>query len=307
MAASDIKGVQQLLDSAHQPADLFHNSREPFLLEIDFTAQLTHPVEGRFLLKWKAKDQWWSKVVFGGYQQITMQNGEMLYTARNLDFTPLAIENLFKLIHFTDDSVALTAKKEKDRVEAGVSLACINAERVDSINDQREFCVDSATHNLLSETSKGALQEKRQQQFEDYLDFEGSHYPAKLYLLYSGHKVISATVLRLQSAAFDPALLAPPKGAIERRHCPGMKWPVAIQTPKPTFDYHRYGFAGESNVALTVLPDGSVGDARLLSDGGPIMDGPTLSALKKWKFKPAMCGDEPVVADIVIELAFEVH
>jgi outer membrane biosynthesis protein TonB len=37
------------------------------------------------------------------------------------------------------------------------------------------------------------------------------------------------------------------------------------------------------------------------------MDDATLETLKRWKFKPAMCGAEPVVADIQVVVSFRLH
>jgi TonB family protein len=50
---------------------------------------------------------------------------------------------------------------------------------------------------------------------------------------------------------------------------------------------------GTATVALTVLPDGSVDNVQLVGSAGHEMDQVTQEIVKTWKFKPAMCGDEP--------------
>ena len=54
---------------------------------------------------------------------------------------------------------------------------------------------------------------------------------------------------------------------------------------------------------LSVLPDGSVGDVSMVATSGPVTNKEMTAALKKWKFKPALCGSEPVAfdADFVIK------
>ena len=37
------------------------------------------------------------------------------------------------------------------------------------------------------------------------------------------------------------------------------------------------------------------------------MDDATLQTLKSWKFKPAMCGSEPVVSDIAVVVSFRLR
>ena len=55
---------------------------------------------------------------------------------------------------------------------------------------------------------------------------------------------------------------------------------------------------------MTVLADGSVTDIRLVGRAARAMDQAVLEALKGWKFKPAMCGAEPVVSDITVVVSF---
>jgi outer membrane biosynthesis protein TonB len=37
------------------------------------------------------------------------------------------------------------------------------------------------------------------------------------------------------------------------------------------------------------------------------MDDATLRTLKGWKFKPAMCGADPIVSDIVVVVSFRLE
>jgi TonB family protein len=64
---------------------------------------------------------------------------------------------------------------------------------------------------------------------------------------------------------------------------------------------------GDTSVAMTVLTDGSVTDVRLIGTSSRSMDEVTLQTLKGWKFKPAMCGSEPVVSDLEVVVSFRVQ
>jgi hypothetical protein len=291
--ATDNPAAQQVLDSAQKPADLFRNATAPFELEIEFTAQSKVPTQGRLLLRWKAKDQWWSKVILGAYQQITIRSGEMEYTERNLDFTPMAVKELFNLLRIRQDFSPFIANKQKARTEQGVAFTCIQGQRSESKDPVHDICVEAVSHEVRSDEWQFA-EEKRKQQFGDYSDFEGIRFPRKLELLLNGSGVLSAGVLRLQAASFDAALLVPPKDAIERRRCPGITPPVLLSKPEFPDDP---ALTGTTTASVTVLTDGSVGDVQVIASGGRLMDGPTVAALKNLKFKPATCGNDPVVFD----------
>ena len=302
--AKDRPDGQQLLDTSRKPSDLFQSKAEPFDLEVDFAAQLNVPTQGHLSMKWRAKNQWRFKVAVGAFEQITVRNEEMEYTLRNAGFTPLAVQDLLHLLRLRDPVDAFIVENQKDRTENGVTLICVKAHIQGSREDAHNICIDSSSNNQLSDEWKFGLDEKRTERFADYFDFDGTSYPRKLQLFKDASKAVAANVIELKTVAFDPKLLTPPVGAIERRHCPEVKAPLPISTPQPSMKTPpRY--TGETTIALTILTDGTVGDAQLISRGGNIIDEPTLAALKKWKFKPAMCGSEPIVADI--EMTFGVR
>ena len=287
--------AQQILATAQQQDDIFADQGTPLELQIDFVAQLNVPTTGHLTIRWAAKNRWWTKVSMGGFEQIRIKNGEWSYTARNLGFTPIRIQDVMNLTHLTDDS-AYVGKKAKQRTENGVPITCVHAVREDYKQDEREICVDPASTDILSQVWEWQQDQKRRELYSDYFQFEGHRYPRKLELEENGSRVIKAQVTSLIAAPFDEALLSPPKGAIERRYCPGMKRAAVVKQ----MNLPPIGSNSDNMVALTILTDGTVGDIQLLARGGKKLDDATITALKQWKFKPAMCGTDPVVSDIEI-------
>lgn len=297
MLASDNPAAQQILDTAQGPGDLFQENIGPFQLDVDFTAQFNVPAHGHLTIKWKSKDQWWSEVSVSGFEQTTIRNGQMEHTVRNLGFTPNRVSQLFSLVEPLVLS-EFVAKKQN-----GVSPTCVQAHRKGFDRDMLDICVDPASHNLLSEDWRRFDQKSIREEFADYIEFSGIRYPRKFELLENGGGAISANVTSVHKIAFDPALLVAPKGAIERRRCPGMKPPGVIYRPAPTPP--SSGSGGNTSAAVTILTDGSVGNVHVIDSGGKNIDDRAVEALKKWKFKPAMCGSEPVVADIMVGTSIE--
>lgn len=64
---------------------------------------------------------------------------------------------------------------------------------------------------------------------------------------------------------------------------------------------------GETTVAMTVVTDGSVTDIQIVGSAARSMDDATLQTLKSWRFKPAMCGADPVVSDIEVVVSFRLE
>ncbi len=229
------------------------------------------------------------------FEQIKIQNGEWNYTARDLGFTPIRVQELIDLIHLTDDS-AYEGTKAKQRTENGVLITCVHAVREDYRQDERDICLDSASTDILGQAWSWQQDERRRELYSDYFQFQGHRFPRKLEFEENSSRVIKAEVTSLVAAPFDESLLNPPKGAIARRLCPGQKPPVAIkrvELPPIRLDT-------DNTIALTILTDGSVGDIQLIALGGHKLDEATMTALKQWKFKPAMCGTDAVVSDIEV-------
>jgi protein TonB len=85
-----------------------------------------------------------------------------------------------------------------------------------------------------------------------------------------------------------------------------MRHPIPVKTPDPAYpkSASQNRLMGDTTVAMTVLANGSVTDVRLVGSAARSMDDATLQTLKGWKFKPAMCGTEPVVSDIEVVVSF---
>jgi len=300
--------AQQLLVSALQQASLFRGNPSPFQFDVDFVAQVNVPVQGHLTLEWQAKDRWRRRIVMDEFEEVQVRNGDKLYTSRNLDFTPVRARQLVSLLQFAERSEGLKAKRQKQRVENGIEIICFRVEG-ERREEEHEVCASSSSHDILSDTWEEPPDGKRVELFADYFDFDGRHYPRKLQLLVDGIKVLTANVVGLKGAAFDDTLVVVPKGAIERRQCAGMTPPKAVKTPNPIYpkSASENRIQGDTTVAMTVLTDGSVTDIRLIGSSARSMDDATLQTLKGWRFKPAMCGTEPVVSDIEVVVSFRMY
>ena len=308
MGSSTDAATQQLLVTAKQQASLFHDQTSPIQLDVDFLAQMNIPAQGHLTLKWQANDRWWRRVVMGDFEQTEIRNGDRLYTSRNLSFTPVRIGELIRLLQFAEGSEKLLAKKQKERISNGIEMVCIRVEGPIRGN-AHEVCLNSVSHDILSDEWKELPDERRIEQYTDYFDFGGHRYPRKLQLLVNGIAVITANVDNLTTAAFDQASLVAPKGAIERRQCADMKPAKPVRAPDPMYpkSARENKLTGDTTVAMTVQTDGSVSDIRLAGSAARSMADATLQTLKGWRFKPAMCGSEPVVSDIEVVISFRLY
>ena len=306
LRASSDPTSQQLLDSVIRQHNFIQAARAPFALEAEFTGQANVPLQGHFRIRWQSKDHWWTRVEFGPFQQIRIRNGEMEYIARNYEFTPLQIVNLYTLFGIDGALTTFPVGKTINRIEAGISVICLQGHPDRSSKIVHEFCVDSSSHDLLNESWNPTLDQSRRRHFADYVQADGIRYPARLEMFMNSSKMISARITEFKSMPFDSDLLTPPKGAMERRRCADYKPPVPLK--KIRQDNIRFGnrpWTGQEILVMTVLTDGSASNVHIIQSGGSSFDKLAIKSFTNVKFKPAMCGNVPVVEDFMVELNYE--
>jgi len=300
--------AQELFLSAKKQANLFAGQSSPFQLDVDFVTQLNVPRKGHLTLKWEKTDRWWRNIRMESFEQTEVRNGEMLYTVRNFDFTPPRIAELISMLQFPDSKSPVSVKQRKERSERDSQMICFQVQQPDQ-REKHELCLEGVTHDIMTDEWKQLADEKREERYSAYKDFAGHRYPRKLELLVNGIKMTTADVTKLELIDFNESLLTPPKGAIERRQCAGLKHATPVKTPDPAYprSASENRMSGDSTVAMTVLQDGSVTDIHLVGSASRSMDEATLQTLKTWRFKAAMCGSDPVISDIEVIVSFRLQ
>lgn len=299
----------QLLEQINSLSDI-RSANQPFQLEADFTIQLTTPQSGHLSWKWSAKDLWRQEITMGSFSEAQVRNGDSLFTSRNISFTPMHIFELQGLLSVSSiHPDQWQVKKAKQHGQEG-SEECLELRSVPSRLHgwKRQVCIDRASKDLLSDELQSES-ELRRKEFGDYQPFGDHRYPHTLKLAIDGSTVVKVTVRSLEAKSFDAALFTPPPNAVVRLACENIVPPVAIKTPDPSYPPSalQSRVTGTSVVSLTVLADGSVDNVSLIGSSTRDMDAVTQQIVKTWKFKPAMCGDVPVLADIEVRVNFRLH
>ena len=303
---------QQLLTAAADLVNIRSIGAGPFQLDADFRAQINIPRDGHLTLKWVAKDLWSLEITMGDYRQLNVRKGDTLYISRNAPFTPLRLSELQGLLDvFSSEADDWQIKKVKHPVQGGIETECMEIRAKSgrhASKSKRELCINEATKQVVTEEVRED-DDYRRKEFKDYQPFREHNYPRQLRLLVNGSEALNAKIIALRESTFDQATFVPPAGAIARRQCENMTYPVEVKTPDPAYprSASQNGMGGTATVALTVLPSGFVDNVQVIGSAGHEMDQVTQEILKTWKFKPAMCGTEPIAYDIRVEMNFRLY
>jgi protein TonB len=91
----------------------------------------------------------------------------------------------------------------------------------------------------------------------------------------------------------------------------GVTAPVPVRQVRPQYTSAAMSarLAGSVIVECIVLPDGSVGDARVTRslDARLGLDGEAMKAARQWRFRPGTFNGQPVAVRVTIELSFSIY
>jgi TonB family protein len=303
--ATDSPSGEELLAAADRLVHIRGTSPYAFQMEGDFRAQINIPEDGHFTLRWASGGLWSLSITMGQFQEFQVKKGEYFYTHRNLAFTPLPLTELLGFLDVFDaDPKDWKVRKVRRRSEDGAERQCVEMQPV-SKGSKPQICLDPTTSRVTWVETKEDDDYERDE-FSEYRPFHEHQYPARLKRYKNGSLELSIQVVSLVDGVFDQASFVAPPGSIVRRQCANLTHPVPVRTPDPQYPKGaaQNGIMRTSAVSLTVLPDGSVADIHLVGSAEHEMDAATLATIKTWKFRPAMCGNEPVAYDIHVIVDF---
>jgi TonB family protein len=296
---------QQLLTDAASLVNLRCSEGKPFELMAEFTARTDQPRSGHLTLRWSAKDLWSEDILAGDYFEHDVRKGDNLYIDRNAPFTPVFVRDIRELLSpLCADSSKWKIRKKAPRTFESVTAQCLEA-KFSSPEDRRDICIDPASKDLLSITMPDRAP-PQEDVFSSAEPFGNLRIPRHSQRFWKDQQTLDLKVLVLQEKSFEASAFTPRPGSIVRRQCENMKPPVLIHQVEPVFseEARQKRVNGTVSLQVTVLPAGSVDSVQFMQRAGAGLDEAAESAVKRYKFKPAMCGSEPVAADIIIEVEF---
>jgi len=86
----------------------------------------------------------------------------------------------------------------------------------------------------------------------------------------------------------------------------GVSAPRLRHEARPTYpiEAKQAGTQGVITMECVVLPDGTVGDARVTKGLGPLLDAEAIRTLREWRFYPAEKAGKPVPVQVTVEMGF---
>jgi TonB family protein len=294
-----------LLSHASQLTNLEREGNAPFLLRISWTALTPAggPAQGKYVLHWASPDRWRKEISLANFTEVVVRGKDRVWSKRNLNAVPFAVaqlnllvENLWNLAPTQEETIA----RVFGRSEHGLPLKCVELRTQD--HGRRIVCVapsgDIATANLsISE---------RVYEFFEASPFGSRSFPRWMRVTQSGIPLIGAEVEDLASDNSPNELFSPPAGATERPTCSHPTFPKVVTKEAPIYPMSARDQHQQGSVTLFVVieTDGSLQNATVIQTAGKDLDEAALTAVKQWRYNPAMCANTPIPTETEITVNF---
>lgn len=259
-------------------------------------------VAGRYVLLWNGPDQWREEIVFPGFDEIRVGGAGTVAEKRSLDFVPLRIYQLQRVLAYGREGLALRSDEKVAHVRSrkvnGTEATCV---QLTSRGSAREICVDR---------SSGALIRDRPFVDKGFAPIGTIFFPHSLSYVEEDNTVAEAEITELTMGAPLPAALFElPAGAVSKPDCLNPTVGRLINKVDPRYPIPERLTRTEGTVAIYAVigTDGSMHNLQVVSSVSPGLDQAALDAVEQWRYEPFMCQNTPVEFESVIQVAFRLH
>ncbi|HEV8423443.1 MAG TPA: energy transducer TonB [Chthoniobacterales bacterium] len=272
-------------------------------------------VDGTLNLWWISATKWREELRLPGYVRVRVGGDHKYWVQRNAPFEISIVERIDELVNIAARLLVRSDEHIGDprrKTENGTARDCVDITR--NPTDSRALCFDAASGALvLDERSQPGLPpiiqsiETSRIEYADYQAWQGHLYPHAA-TAYSGtaeaiqvHVDLLGPVNITDLKAFDP-----PSGAQEWDVCDAPQPPVPLQRTQPAYpdSAKTNGEMGIVQVYVEIETDGSLSHMAVVTPPRAEFDKPTLDAMAKWRYKPAMCNGTPQRMHTTITTAY---
>jgi len=306
-AAEDIPTPQQLIDAAHKASDL--SQAGPYILKADVvvhSGDKQNEKTGRLTIS-RDHDRARVDLEVGDLHETRVFLGDKEYAV--LGQSALFASTLFRFDQSWDPA---RPEKFSHRTLMKYKLNHVRRERihdvdawcVDKISERNKdrMCFDAARSVLLLEDLGG----KKPDEFLDFVPFGQQVYPQRVQIAGGSMAPVEASHIVVTPAILNDEVFAIPEKSLELEVCTDIKQPKAMYTPEPEFPEKARRERKTAVVLLyiVVTKEGKVVAPQPMYPDAYGFGDSAREEVKKWRFKPATCGDRPVNWEMMIEVVY---
>ena len=290
---------EELIRRAKKASDIKSAGSVPFRLRMRVD---TESGEGTFTETWAGPDRWHDEYAFGGVREIVVGGRSKYWILRNTDYELPSVSTVRQLLGSNFKGMAESSKLKKIRQvkKNGLSLTCVDLDYGRSMAEET-LCFDNSDNLQVSKE----IHQLYLIEYSDFMPFAGKLVPRTIRQFLRGQLRAEGHIEELAEVpAPEMSLFVAPTGAEEWETCDNLQPPRALNTPDPDFPAKVSTTYDQTVLYLVIEADGTFQAVPISSSGGPVFSQAALQGVKRWRFRPAMCGSRPIRSYINVIINF---
>ena len=268
--------------------------------------------KGEYTYYWVSPSRWREDIRFVNYQRVRVGDAGGYWQKSSMDYEPQPIFQLEAVLKLKD-AVKLgpkqTLSKVRSHKENGKQQQCTDISWTSAAD--RILCFDPANGTLQNvDFVRVEGQHEREitrLEYAGFAPFAGKLVPREVRALQGKMTAASLNILELsEGPQADPALFAPPEGAVHWAWCAEAEDRELVTSSAPLYPSQAKDKLQQGRVIYygVIEGDGTLSHLTLIQGAAPLLDAVTLQALKDWRYKPATCGEAPARTETSLAMDF---
>lgn len=295
---------KQLIDRALSLTDIRAEGSPGFRLHATFQVGDSTAKHGTYSELWLSNGRWQRETASSDFRHLEVAQAKKKWLLDTPGPPPLEAGAIVRALNPYISAGQFKVKEITDKQLNGKAVRCVKSENQFIIN---LYCVDPTNSELVLQESLARSSSRHTTYlYGDYEVFGARVFPRSVQYKVDSEPGISIRVSELAETSGNISEFAPPPGAVELGNCPlsQMRAPVASMTPDPAFPVIAKASSSLVVLSMIVGSDGLAHNIQVVRSGGDAFDREAMGAVAHWRFKPATCLQEPVGAQINVEVQF---
>jgi TonB family protein len=305
---------EALISRARSQEEIRVEGTPPILVRAElqvFDAKGT-PVPGDYSLVWVSPSKWREEIRFGKYERLRVGDVKGYWQTTGLTYQPQIIFQLDTLLHLKDAFKVRSKQslgKVKDRGKGGLRQKCTEVKWPKAV--ERIMCFDDANGALVSvDYPRGENQNTPEISRIEYSAFNvvgEKLVPYEIRALRDGRLIAAVKILEITKITEENAAkFTVPANAEFWAKCDDLQEAEPVSRIQPTYPSISRANREQGRVILYAVleTDGSVSHLTVIRRATPELEAAAVEAVRRWRYKPATCGQTPIRMETSIETDF---
>jgi len=257
--------------------------------------------QGNYVFDWVSPTQWREEIKFANYERLRVRDAKGYWQKSTLDFQPMLIIEFSGMLHIKDvlkvRSVQALGKVKRREIN-GVRQSCVAVNWAKATD--RVLCFDESNGALVGieypQNERQAPPPVTRIEFGSFRSVGGKLVPSEIRAFKDGKTVATVKALEITEVKeVNTALFSPPPNAVLWPQCDDIQDAQPVERVPMNYSPATRMIVAQRVILYGVVEeDGSLSHVTVIQGANPNMNTAASEAFRRWRYKPALCGQSPI-------------